>query len=286
MKKIPVFYNPKMAVLEQQPSPSAQKPKLLVEQWLERGFDIEVIDFEPITREDFYTVHDKSHVDDILDVKKPNGMDTLSQELADSLYWTNASLLKAAEHALKHQIAVSPTSGFHHAEYSEAMGYCTFNGLMVTAQNLLKNRKVKKVGILDCDQHYGNGTENIINEYCMEDKITHITARKSYHPEPKYAFDFFERLPFFLEDFSDCGLLIYQAGADCHIDDPCGGFLTSKEMSERDRQVFNFCKEKRIPLVWNLAGGYQEENIGGIVSIQKVLDLHHATMQECIRAYL
>ena len=49
--------------------------------------------------------------------------------------------------------------------------------------------------------------------------------------------------------------MIYQAGADPHIDDPLGGILTTKQMSWRDRQVFEQLGHK--PLVWNLAGGYQ-----------------------------
>lgn len=71
------------------------------------------------------------------------------------------------------------------------------------------------------------------------------------------------------------------------MDDPHGGFLTSKQMRERDAIVFAFCYANNIPLVWNLAGGYQEELLpNGQTSIQKVLDLHHASMQECAKVYL
>ncbi len=44
----------------------------------------------------------------------------------------------------------------------------------------------------------------------------------------------------------------------------------------RDRIVFQFAKDNNIPLVWNLAGGYQEP-------IEKVLDLHENTLQECLK---
>ena len=37
----------------------------------------------------------------------------------------------------------------------------TFNGLVVTAMKLHKEGRAKRVGILDCDQHYGNGTEEL-----------------------------------------------------------------------------------------------------------------------------
>jgi hypothetical protein len=37
-----------------------------------------------------------------------------------------------------------------------------------------------------------------------------------------------------------------------------------------------------IPVVWNLAGGYQVEKDG---SIPKVLEIHDNTMRECVRVY-
>lgn len=287
MKNIPIFYDEKMAVNEKQPSLSAKKPKLLVDQWLKRNLPIEIMAVTPVTNEQFYLSHDKKHVDDILTLKKANGMQTKSQELSDSLKWTSGSLLCAAKYALKHGLAVSPTSGFHHAEYDKSMGFCTFNGLMITAQTLLAQGVCKKIGILDCDQHYGNGTEDIIEYFNLEDSILHITAQKDYYPLPAYNEDFLKKLPAFLEYLVECDLLIYQAGADCHIADPYGGFLTSQEMQLRDKIVFTFCRENNLPLVWNLAGGYQEEkHSSGDVSIQKVLDLHNTTLQECINVYV
>jgi len=41
--------------------------------------------------------------------------------------------------------------------------------------------------------------------------------------------------------------------------------------------------ENKIPVVWNLAGGYQV-NLDG--SIPKVLEIHDNTMRECVRVYL
>lgn len=74
-------------------------------------------------------------------------------------------------------------------------------------------------------------------------------------------------------------MLIYQAGADQHIDDPLGGFLTTEELAERDRTVFSVAKEIGIPLVWNLAGGYQ-------TSLERVLEIHRNTMVVCMAEYV
>ncbi|MBK7005541.1 MAG: hypothetical protein IPH37_10705 [Burkholderiales bacterium] len=77
-------------------------------------------------------------------------------------------------------------------------------------------------------------------------------------------------------------LVLYQAGADIHVNDPLGGILTTEQMKQRDRTIFNGCITRRIPLVWNLAGGYQRDLNG---TIAPVLSLHRNTMHQCLRAY-
>jgi len=60
-------------------------------------------------------------------------------------------------------------------------------------------------------------------------------------------------------------LLLYQAGADPQVDDPLAGWLTSEQLRERDRIVFEHCAGRVLPIAWNLAGGYQKP-------LRKVLD--------------
>ena len=74
-------------------------------------------------------------------------------------------------------------------------------------------------------------------------------------------------------------MLFYQAGADPHIDDPLGGYLTTEQMKRRDDIVFMVAKDLDLPIVWNLAGGYQEP-------FQKVLDIHQNTLDACLDNYL
>ena len=72
-------------------------------------------------------------------------------------------------------------------------------------------------------------------------------------------------------------LVLYQAGADTHVDDPLGGMLTSEQMRVRDRAVFRAGRAMGIPVAWNLAGGYQIEVDG---TIPRVVALHLATFGE------
>ena len=196
--------------------------------------------------------------------------------------WTNASFYHAAKHSLSSKIAVSPTSGFHHAGYDYAWGFCTFNGLLITAMKLLNENKVNKIGILDYDYHQGDGSENIIHHFNLYEKIIHITGRTNYSREKDL---FFEEMPYMLEKLKDVDIILYQAGGDQHINDPLGGFLNDAEMKKRDFLVLNFAKENNISIVWNLAGGYQEEIGENYRSIQKVLNIHNETMEETIKVF-
>nr|VFJ88113.1 MAG: Acetoin utilization deacetylase AcuC [Candidatus Kentron sp. LFY]VFJ91069.1 MAG: Acetoin utilization deacetylase AcuC [Candidatus Kentron sp. LFY]VFK19409.1 MAG: Acetoin utilization deacetylase AcuC [Candidatus Kentron sp. LFY] len=49
----------------------------------------------------------------------------------------------------------------HHAERSEAMGFCFFNNIAVGAAHAIARHHLKRVAILDFDVHHGNGTEDI-----------------------------------------------------------------------------------------------------------------------------
>jgi len=50
-------------------------------------------------------------------------------------------------------------------------GFCTFNGLVVTARRLLEEGAVQRVMILDCDMHYGDGTDAIITRLHLDNSI-------------------------------------------------------------------------------------------------------------------
>ena len=284
MKNIPVFYTDKMVANNEGGfSPSAYKPKQVVESWLEQDMPIEIVEPEPVTIEQLCLAHDPLYVNGVLSLRLDNGFGTKSQAVADALPYTSGSMLSAARHVLEHgDVACSPTSGFHHACYQYGGGFCTFNGLMVTALTLKKEGKVNRVGILDCDYHYGNGTIDIMQHLGI-DWIKHYTNGAGYKSN---AAEFLEKLPQMIADLSDCDIILYQAGADAHIDDPLGGFLTNDQMRQRDLTIFKEAKTWNVPIVWNLAGGYQVELLpSGKTSIGKVLHLHDITMRKCIEVY-
>lgn len=175
---------------------------------------------------------------------------------------------------------MSPTSGFHHSGYDTCHGFCTFNGLMIAAFLLWRDFSVSKVGIVDFDAHYGDGTQDIITSVeGASDVIEHLTF--GAFAEHNMNFNLWlDRLEAdLIERFNECDILFYQAGADPHIDDPLGGYLTTEQMKRRDEIVFKVAKKLNKPIVWNLAGGYQNP-------LQKVLDIHNNTLQACLEHYV
>jgi acetoin utilization deacetylase AcuC-like enzyme len=280
IKPIVVFYTPKMVADSQSLSPSAAKPAKVVESWQEK-FVIDVKEPEPVTVDELTLAHDRTYVEDVLAGRCNNGFGNRSPDVAMSLPFTSGAMLSAARHAIKTRaVACAPCSGFHHAEHHTPQGFCTFNGLMVAAL-VLQKEGASRVGILDLDMHYGNGTDNIIHKLKASKWIKHFTGGGTF-VDVSQVDDFFSQLPGILDWMSDCDVVLYQAGADPHINDPYGGWLTTEQLRLRDAIVFEAFKTKGVPVAWNLAGGYQTERDG---SIPKVLEIHDNTMRECVRVY-
>eukprot|EP00058_Branchiostoma_floridae_P011398 XP_002596886.1 hypothetical protein BRAFLDRAFT_103129 [Branchiostoma floridae] len=70
---------------------------------------------------------------------------------------------KVAQGELKNGFAVVRPPG-HHAEVDQAMGFCFFNSIAVTARLLVQRLKLNKVLIVDWDVHHGNGTQQMFYE--------------------------------------------------------------------------------------------------------------------------
>lgn len=283
-RPLPVFFGPQMVADSGSFSPSAAKPAQVVASWQRRGLPLELHAPAPATLEELELAHDPAHVRAILAGRAPNGFGDRSAQVAASLPYTTGAMLSAARHALGHRtIACAPCSGFHHAGYRRVAGFCTFNGLMVTACALRRQGLAARVGILDCDTHYGDGTDAILAHLGAgrgSPWVRHFTTGAEYHA-PTQAEAFLARLPELCESMRDCDVVLYQAGADPHVDDPLGGWLTTEQLRRRDARVFQTFARLGVPVAWNLAGGYQREPDG---SIPKVLEIHDNTAIECLRA--
>jgi acetoin utilization deacetylase AcuC-like enzyme len=268
-----VFYSPlQTAPGNLSRSPSAQKPALVVRAWEGTGIPLEIVEPRPATLTDLCRAHNPAYVRAVLAGQIPNGFGNTDPTVNGTLTWTNGSMITAAEWAVSQgEPALSPTSGFHHAGWDYGAAYCTFNGLMVAALALHARKLVRRVAILDLDQHFGDGTRDILHRLGVS-WVRHYT----YGLDPatrENAECWLGALPQMVrETVQGCDLVLYQAGADPHMDDPLGGGLTAEQLARRDRIVFEACREAQVPVVVNLAGGYQKP-------VEKVIELHVSTLR-------
>lgn len=258
-------------------SPSASKPRRFVEELLKRdrwSATHSCFGVSTVTIDDLKRVHDPAYVDGVFAGTINNGFENRDERVPQACLWTVGSMVSAARLAINnpsHPVC-SPSSGFHHAGYDYGGGFCTFNGLLVAAQLHLDKHPDHKVGIIDCDVHYGDGTDHILKRKPeLAARVVHRTSGKHFH-EDADRFEFFRWLSESIDEVNDqgCQLVLYQAGADMHKDDPLGGFLDSKDMAHRDRLVFDGV---RGAIAWNLAGGYQRK----VGYVDPVIEIHLRT---------
>lgn len=168
----------------------------------------------------------------------------------------------------RQRVAFAPVSGFHHASYSQGGGFCTFNGLVVAAAYAHEELALDRVLILDGDGHFGNGTQELIEHHDLKSWLLNWWVGRDNS-------DTWHRK--LTEQLKTVNLVIYQAGADAHVDDPYGvGSLSTGEWIQRDRFIFQACHDAGVPVVWNLAGGYNGA---------KTLDLHTSTFETACEVF-
>jgi len=235
-------------------------------------------------------LHDSNYVDSFTSGKgwgATAAFGTWSREIRDGVIDMNKGQLVAAKLAMDYGIAANIAQGFHHACYDGGGGFCTFNGLALVAREL----NPEKVFVLDCDEHGGNGTEDFIgcsyphrchNLYQSTIHGTNFGCRgidnKSFCFQIRNDFEGYvnalEKSFSLIEEIKP-RLVIYQAGVDCHRDDPFGSAgLSTEELRKRDIMVFEFLLENQIPTMFVLAGGYQEP------IEEKLVPLHAGTFKE------
>jgi acetoin utilization deacetylase AcuC-like enzyme len=282
LSRITVYYDDRMVVTDVPSfSPSAEKPRLVVRDWIAAGLPIALRPVRAATSAQLALAHDRRFVDGVLSGRLHNGFGNTLPAVAQSLPFTNGAMVAASREALANgRVACAPVSGFHHSGYCSAGDFCTFNGLMVAVMTLRQEGLARNVAILDLDHHYGNGTDDIIRKLGVTG-LEHFTSGE-HGLSANDAEPFLRDLPGRIRAWAGCSLLLYQAGADAHVDDPLGGWMTTDQLARRDRIVFETAAAIGLPVAWNLAGGYQKDAAGGIAA---VLEIHRNTMRACVDVY-
>jgi acetoin utilization deacetylase AcuC-like enzyme len=293
--QIHVFYRPEQVLTTGAAlagSQSPEKPRLLLEHLARHGLlDSFVIrgDFEPLDRDDFLLAHTPLYVDAFFAGEPPlcnASRLPWSPELARSVRWTNASLAHALRAAClaPAQIALSPTSGFHHARPDAGSGYCSFGGQVIASVRVY--RELGAAGAwLDLDGHFGNSIED--SRAFVPELSRAVPPGCNVNPDGRHG-AYLKQLSrglASLEGRLSAGELTYIAfahGADSHEWDENGYQLSTDEWIAAAEMVYRWiarcsaAQARPIPLLLALFGGYRADHY------DSVLALHTADLAMCL----
>ena len=214
-----------------------------------------------------------------------------SQALAHRTCIAVGGTILAAQLALQYGCACNTAGGTHHAFPSYGSGFCIFNDLAIATRVLQHQGLIKKVLIVDCDVHQGDGTAAIFRG---DDRVFTFSMHcEANFPGKKQQSDLDVSLPIGLDDdgylqilashLSDLlqetkpDLVFYDAGVDTHVSDRLGKLsLTDWGIYRRERMVLSTCKALGYPVASVIGGGYSK-NMSALVYRHSLL---HRAAQE------
>lgn len=177
---------------------------------------------------------------------------------------------------LAHQfgLAASTAGGTHHAFADFGSGFCILNDLAIAARWAQHALGVRRVLIVDCDVHQGDGTAAI---FAGDASVFTLSLHCGDNfPFRKQTSDLDVELPVGMEDdayltvlaasldrvFSrfQPDLVLYDAGVDPHRDDKLGKLaLTDAGLYARDHAVIDTCLRRGLPVACVIGGGYDSD---------------------------
>jgi acetoin utilization deacetylase AcuC-like enzyme len=176
-------------------------------------------------------------------------------------------------------VAANMAGGTHHASANKGGGFCVFNDSAVAARLMQaewarrhgRQRPALRVAVIDLDVHQGNGTASIFQgDASVFTLSVHGLNNFPFRKEPSdldvdlpdgcQEADYLQALEHALDELDrrfQPGLVIYLAGADPFVGDRLGRLSLSFDgLEARDRRVFDWAFQRRIPLAMAMAGGY------------------------------
>lgn len=196
---------------------------------------------------------------------------------------SNGGAVAAALEALKNGVAGALASGLHHARRERGAGFCTFNGLALAALAAM-DVGAKRILIVDLDAHCGGGTHALLGRHSAVHLLdVAVDGFDLYRPTEGNSLDLIaeaERyLPMIERRLSELrderfDLCLYNAGMDPYEQCAIGGLagIDRRMLAERERLVFAWCRKKRIPVAFVLAGGYLGPDLdrAGLVALHRL----------------
>ncbi|RRS30686.1 MAG: acetoin utilization protein [Epsilonproteobacteria bacterium (ex Lamellibrachia satsuma)] len=176
----------------------------------------------------------------------------------------------------------------HHATPTQAMGFCLFNNIAITAK-YAQSMGYEKVMIIDFDVHHGNGTQDTFYE---DNTVFYFSSHQAFAYPGTGAesdrgrgkaegytanflvmpdsgddelLDIYENdLPSFVGDF-DPDIILVSAGYDLHESDPLAQLnVTTEGIRKIVRSILDSAE---VPFIFFLEGGYDVDALGRNVKV-------------------
>jgi len=230
----------------------------------------------PATDEQLLRAHSFAYIEQVkngrLTVKEIRRMGfPWSPDLVERSRRSVGGTVRACRAALTEGISVNLAGGTHHAGWTHGEGFCVFNDSVVAARAMQAEGRARRIIIIDCDVHQGNGTAAILSDDPTIFTFS-IHGQKNF-PFRKFPSDLDVGLADETGDLIYLDLLetnlrralhlaradfaIYLAGADPYVGDRLGRLsLSMTGLAERDNLVLDLCQRAGLPVAIVMAGGY------------------------------
>jgi acetoin utilization deacetylase AcuC-like enzyme len=210
-----------------------------------------------------------------------------SQQMVERTRRVSGGTMGACRAALADGVSANLAGGTHHAHYDFGSGYCILNDSIVAARVMQAEGRVRRVVVLDCDVHQGDGTAALAaGDSSIFTFSIHGAKNFPFH---KMHSDIDIELPDGTEDAqyldlleegvrraiaaANADLAIYIAGADPYVGDRLGRMaLSMAGLAARDRLVLAQCRASGLPVAITMGGGYAED-------VEEIAAIHANTIR-------
>lgn len=201
--------------------------------------------------------------------------------------------INAAFMALTDGIAANLAGGTHHAFPDHGEGFCVLNDVAVAIRVLQSACWARRILIVDLDVHQGNANAAFFADSDAVFTFSMHGAKNYPFEKPPSSLDvplddetgdetYLETLKSHLPRTLDAvrpDLVFYLGGIDVAADDRFGRTaLTRDGLHARDRYVLEQLRDRNLPVVLLLSGGYAE-------TPELTADLHAITHREAARVF-
>jgi acetoin utilization deacetylase AcuC-like enzyme len=277
---IPVVHHPDYVAQPRSSGPYQPSKNAWIRDLLkESGRPVEWVEPEPMPLRWIEAVHDPAYVAEVVEARVPALKERrigfgITEPVARRAERVPGGTFLAGLIAMERGFAANSAGGSHHALADTGAGYCVFNDLAIAAVRLVEEGHARRVIVVDCDVHQGDGTAALtagradIATYSIHAE-KNFPARKARSTvdvglpdgtgDEEYLAALERSLAPLLDQFRP-DLILYQAGVDPFAGDRLGRLaLTQEGLDARDRLVASLATKGGMGVASTPGGGYGPE---------------------------